>query len=40
MQASDDGTELLERAKKRVEEIKGFYVHPGVYVSSTWRYSR
>jgi hypothetical protein len=27
-----DRGELLERAKKRVEEIKGFYVHLGVYL--------
>jgi len=32
MQENGHGGELLERARKRVEEIKGFYVHLGVYL--------
>jgi hypothetical protein len=32
MADNGDRSELLERAKKRVEEIRGFYVHLGVYV--------
>ena len=32
MQETGDGGELLERAKKRVEETKGLYIHLGVYL--------
>ena len=32
MQESGEDKELLDRAKKKVEEIKGFYIHLGVYV--------
>ena len=32
MDESQNGTELLERAKKRVEDTRGLYIHLGVYV--------
>lgn len=32
MEETVNGGEVRERAKKRVEEIKGFYVHLGVYL--------
>jgi hypothetical protein len=32
MQERSQESELYERAKKRVEEIKGFYIHLGVYM--------
>jgi hypothetical protein len=32
MQNSGENRELVERARKRVEEIKGFYIHLGVYL--------
>ena len=32
MQETGDGGELLERAKKRVEDTKGLYTHLGVYL--------
>ena len=32
MEATVDRDEVLERAKKRVEDTKGLYIHIGVYV--------
>ena len=32
MQHPEDRSELYDRAKKRVAEIKGFYIHLGVYL--------
>ena len=32
MQERSQESELYERAKKRVEEIKGFYIHLGVFM--------
>lgn len=32
MKETDDGAELRERARKRVAEVKEFYVHLGIYL--------